>query len=115
MLGYSLSGSCSALSEHGWKIRCLSIDILLAACPTRVAFEGVRVNYGLYGGATLVHHVVGCSEITFFKRILCGAVAGQNVMFNATFPVNHQVVVILVLTLLLDHLARLWCVVIHSC
>ena len=92
----------------------MSINLLLAACLARVAFEGVGVNYGLYGGATLVHHVVGCSEITFFKCVLSGAVAGQDVMLNATVPVNHQVVVVLILTLGKDHLARLRCVVIHS-
>ena len=93
----SLSSCSSAFCEHGGKVISLRVDLLLASRFTHVAFEGVRVNYGLDFGTALVDHVVGRGEIALLKSVLRRAMPREQVMLHAPLAVNHGGIVIGVL------------------
>ena len=65
-----LTCSRSTLSKHRGQIASLRVDLLLTSSFTHVAFESMRVNYGLDFGTTLVDHVVSRGEITLFECVL---------------------------------------------
>lgn len=114
MLRNSLSGCSSTFCEHRGKVRSLRVDLLLTSSFAHVAFEGVRVNYGLDFGATLVDHVVGRGEIALLKSVLRRAMPREQVMLHAPLAVNHGGVVVAVLRLFHDHLSCLGLVVVDG-
>ena len=75
MLWNSLSRSSATLSKHAGQVGRLRVNLLLAPCFSSVAFEGMRVNYGLNFGTSIEDHVVSSDEITSFESVLCCAVS----------------------------------------
>ena len=114
MLWNGLSRSSATLSKHARQVGGLRVNLLLAPRFSSVAFEGMRINYGLNFGTSIVDHVVGGDEVTSFESVLCCAMSWENVMLHATFAINHCIVVVGVLGLLQDHLSGLGGVVVDG-
>ena len=114
VLGFGLAESGSALSEHGWEVISLGVNLLFAAGSACIALEVVGVDNSLNILAHFVHHVVSGSEITLLEVVLSGTVTDENVILDSTSHVSHRVSVVLVLLLSLDHLRGLLLVLVDS-
>ena len=70
MLWNGLSRSSATLSKHAGQVGGLRVNLLLAPRFSSVAFEGMRINYGLNFGTSIVDHVVSGDEVTSFESVL---------------------------------------------
>ena len=75
MLCNCLSCRGATLAKHARQVGSLRVNLLLAPRFTSVAFEGMRINYGLNFSTSIEDHVVGGDEVTSFEGVLCCAVA----------------------------------------
>ena len=75
MLWNGLSRSSATLSKHAGQVGGLRVNLLLAPRFSSVAFEGMRINYGLNFGTSIVDHVVSGDEVTSFESVLRCAVS----------------------------------------